>query len=440
MYTSRPSESSYFTSTDPYSSSSWPTPPGIEVFGSNVGIKRSSAQALYHQNILAAYNTTAQTQAWYSTDPLAKRTRFDTSNLPIYPQRPGEKDCEHYMLTRTCKFGETCKFDHPIWVPEGGIPDWKEVPVSTTTELLPERTSQPDCPFFLKTARCKFGLRCKFNHPKDKVVNSSLIGDSSSSALPERPTEPPCVFYLKTGICKFGATCKFDHPRDVQPAATVQGNGIGDEYAANTTLTPASLHNSKGLPIRPGEVDCLFYLKTGSCKFGASCRYNHPERYVNPAAAAISPPFVPSPVTHLNIGGFTPATSFLQSYAGQTPIVMASTLYPQRPGETECDFYIKTGICKFGDKCRFHHPLDRPTNTMTTTEAYQLNVKLSLAGLPRREGAVHCPYYMKTGTCKYGATCKFDHPPPGEILSKATSAPVGGEAEEDTATEQKSSS
>lgn len=27
---------------------------------------------------------------------------------------------------------------------------------------------------------------------------------------------------------------------------------------------------------------------------------------------------------------------------------------------------------------------------------------------------------MKTGACKYGATCKFDHPPPGEVMSAAT--------------------
>lgn len=66
-------------------------------------------------------------EAWYSTNPLAKRPRFENTSLPIYPQRPGEKDCAHYMQTRTCKFGEGCKFDHPIWVPDGGIPDWKEV-------------------------------------------------------------------------------------------------------------------------------------------------------------------------------------------------------------------------------------------------------------------------------------------------------------------------
>ena len=75
-------------------------------------------------------HTMAGQEAWYSTEALAKRFRYEnTSHLPIYPQRPGEKDCAHYMLTRTCKFGESCKFDHPLWVPEGGIPEWKEVTV-----------------------------------------------------------------------------------------------------------------------------------------------------------------------------------------------------------------------------------------------------------------------------------------------------------------------
>lgn len=75
-----------------------------------------------------AQNTLGQIEAWYSASSLVKRPRLESaSNLPIYPQRPGEKDCAHYMLTRTCKFGDSCKFDHPIWVPEGGIPYWKEV-------------------------------------------------------------------------------------------------------------------------------------------------------------------------------------------------------------------------------------------------------------------------------------------------------------------------
>jgi Zinc finger C-x8-C-x5-C-x3-H type (and similar) len=62
----------------------------------------------------------------YTQDYIVKRPRLE-NKLPLYPQRPGEKDCAHYMMTRTCKYGETCKFDHPIWVPQGGLPDWKEV-------------------------------------------------------------------------------------------------------------------------------------------------------------------------------------------------------------------------------------------------------------------------------------------------------------------------
>jgi len=50
------------------------------------------------------------------------------------------------------------------------------------------------------------------------------------------------------------------------------------------------------------------------------------------------------------------------------------------------------------------------------------------------QGAVICPYYLKTGTCKFGATCKFDHPPPGEVMEMAKSQGTsanGGEAEGD---------
>ena len=73
----------------------------------------------------------------YSGDPMSKRARFDLApTLPIYPQRPGEKDCVFYMRTRTCSYGATCKYDHPVWVPAGGIPDWKEVQPSYSSLWL----------------------------------------------------------------------------------------------------------------------------------------------------------------------------------------------------------------------------------------------------------------------------------------------------------------
>ncbi|XP_057473869.1 zinc finger CCCH domain-containing protein 37-like [Actinidia eriantha] len=264
---------------------SWP---GVDVGAASSdplvsGIKRPS-ESLYHQTLLGVHNAFGQSEAWFSSNPLTKCLRYESaSNLPIYPQRPGEKDCAHYMLTRTCKFGDSCKFDHPIWVPEGGIPDWKEVfatdseklsgsillyesklvPLIATSESLPERPGEPDCPYFLKTQRCKFGLRCKFNHPKDKMVPSDSQENVGYSTLPERPSEPPCVFYVKTGKCKFGATCKFHYPKDIQLPSAGQDNGsdahietaisndgnTGELKLTQPLFTPALIHNSKGLPI-----------------------------------------------------------------------------------------------------------------------------------------------------------------------------------------------
>ncbi|XP_020207376.1 zinc finger CCCH domain-containing protein 37 isoform X2 [Cajanus cajan] len=328
-------------------------------------LKRSS-DALYHPTILG---TLGQNEAWYSTNSLAKRPRYESaSNVTIYPQRPGEKDCAHYMLTRTCKFGDSCKFDHPIWVPEGGIPDWKEVPNIVTSETPPERPGEPDCPYFLKTQRCKFGSKCKFNHPKVSSENADV-----SSGLPERPSEPPCTFYMKTG----------------------------------------------------------------SCKYGVTCRYNHPDRNaINPSIAALGPSILPSSAANLNIGVLNPAVSVYQAFDPRlsnpmSQVGIAETIYPQRPGQIECDYYMKTGECKFAERCKFHHPIDRSAPSLSKQATA---VKLTPAGLPRREGAVICPYYLKTGTCKFGATCKFDHPPPGEVMEMAKSQGTsanGGEAEDD---------
>ncbi|XP_042514108.1 zinc finger CCCH domain-containing protein 37 isoform X1 [Macadamia integrifolia] len=437
---------------------SWP---GVDYGASVAGMKRPS-EALYHQTVLGNHNTIGQSEALFSTNSFVKRPRYESaSNFPIYPQRPGEKDCAHYMLTGTCKFGDTCKFDHPLWVPEGGIPDWKEVPLIATSESLPERPGEPDCPYFLKTQKCKFGFRCKFNHPKDQIASSVPSENVDASILPERPSEPLCAFYTKTGKCKFGATCKFHHPKDIKIPSAGLENGYGQtetELVVNdggTTpgdakpvkpfvpFTPALLHNSKGLPIRPGEVDCPFYLKTGSCKYGVTCRYNHPDRNVinPPVAAALGHAMITSPAANLNMGVISPAASLLPNVdprLAQTALGMGPTIYPQRPGQIECDFYMKTGECKFGERCKFHHPIDRsaPTPSMAK-QVLQQNVKLTLAGLPRREGAIICPFYMKTGTCKYSVTCRFDHPPPGEAIAMATergtsaSAGGGGEEKED---------
>lgn len=75
----------------------------------------------------------------------------------------------------------------------------------------------------------------------------SSIGASSSSpkeqAFPERPGEPECQYYLKTGDCKYGSSCRYHHPRDRVVPRT------------NCLLSPI------GLPLRlVGNFFYFFYL------------------------------------------------------------------------------------------------------------------------------------------------------------------------------------
>ncbi|AQK96642.1 Zinc finger CCCH domain-containing protein 37 [Zea mays] len=406
----------------------YPSSADVGAFDSYVGARRS-AEVLYHQSFMGSHSTVGQNEALYSSNTMAKRPRLESS-LPIYPQRPGQKDCAFYMSTGTCKYGETCKFDHPQRVPEGGVPNWKELCLLSCNALTdslsgflklllqapnvedsyPERPGEPDCPYLLNN-RCKFKSKCKFNHPKDMVNalgtgtnNESLIADSA--VLPVRPSEPICVFYAKTGKCKFGAICKFNHPKDIKTSPLIAKETI---YTATTDAAdaPTEACNAKGLPIRQGEVDCSFYMKTGSCKYGSICRFNHPDRPGPAADIAFMVPLV---------------QATLPSSAPIVPAVVEPLpmIYPQRPGETVCDFYMKTGSCKYSQKCKFHHPISRfAPHSKENGDPQQ---PATLASLPRREDAEACAFYMRSGMCRFGAHCKFDHPPREEAISELQAA------------------
>ncbi|KAJ1255000.1 hypothetical protein BS78_K300800 [Paspalum vaginatum] len=431
----------------------YPFSGGIGAFDSHVGARRS-AEVLYHQPFMGSHSMVGQSEALYSSNTMAKRPRLE-SGLPIYPQRPGEKECAFYMSTRTCKYGETCKFDHPQWVPEGGVRNWKEVP--NAEESYPERPGEPDCPYLMKSSRCKFKSKCKFNHPKEKVNALEAATDnarsliSDSAILPVRPSEPVCSFYAKTGKCGFGAVCKFNHPKDSRMAPVIAKETI---YTATTDAeahisaadgsvpakthaptAPAEAHNAKGLPLRPGEVDCSFYMKTGSCKYGSICRYNHPDRPVVDIAltAPLVQTTIPIPAPIVPSAVLNPAVGSLQSFdfhATHLPVEPVPIIYPQRPGETVCDFYMKRGYCNYKQKCKFHHPINGSLPGANENGEPQQPVTLTLAGLPRREDAEICAFYMTYGTCQHGVHCKFDHPPPQEAIAKLQATGKEGEKTE----------
>jgi hypothetical protein len=209
-------------------------------------------------------------------------------------------------------------------------------------------------------------------------VTSGTPTDPAS--LPQRPGETVCAYYMKTGECKYGIKCRFDHPKD-RPEPTSHND---QTQKVATPIRSAAL-NSKGLPIRPGEIDCVYYCKTGSCKYGASCRFNHPEANMAGSrpgvplfpvgAAAAQAPYTSAPIQYQmgQESAYAPGTS-------------AVGPYPQRPSEPDCSFFMKTGECSFGPSCRFNHPPNRvPSVISRPSSIVAAAVKLSLAGLPRRE-------------------------------------------------------
>lgn len=40
------------------------------------------------------------------------------------------------------------------------------------------------------------------------------LGLTSSESYPERPGVPNCVYYMRTGFCGYGIRCRYNHPRD----------------------------------------------------------------------------------------------------------------------------------------------------------------------------------------------------------------------------------
>lgn len=80
---------------------------------------------------------------------------------------------------------------------------------------------------------------------------------------------------------------------------------------------------------------------------------------------------------------------------GEEPLHYAA--FPRRAGQQPCDFYTKTGTCKYAQECCFDHP-------------EEFAVPLTEQQLPYRAGEPVCAFYLKTQQCKFGAACKFHHP------------------------------
>ncbi|KAL2482237.1 Zinc finger CCCH domain-containing protein 33 [Forsythia ovata] len=328
-----------------------------------------------------------------------------------YPVRESEPDCPYYIRTGLCRFGATCRFNHP--------PNRNQViDTARIKGEYPERIGQPECQYYLKTGTCKFGATCKFHHPRDKA---GIAGRAALNVLgyPLRPNEVECAYYMRNGQCKFGSTCKFHHPQPSNMMYSLHGSSVYPPIHSPTT---------------PGQLR----FPSSKTSFIPSTQWQSPSGYaplIMPQGV-VSVPGWNAYKSHL---GRISSSESQQLIAGnhdnhdvpcqsEVEIVgdqlhsgsihmgyyafQRENMFPERPGQPECQFYLKTGDCKFGSVCKFHHPRERLIPVPDCV--------LSPIGLPLRPGEPLCIFYSRYGICKFGPSCKFDHPM--EVLSHSSAA------------------
>lgn len=305
--------------------------------------------------------------------------------------------------------------------------------------LYPVRPEAEDCAFYMKTGNCRYGSHCKFNHPVRRKTQVAKEKVKETEEATEKPGQTECKYYLRTGGCKYGKACRFNHSRTQSPA-----------LPTNIPVLPALELNFLGLPIRLGEIDCVFYMRNGSCKYGSNCKFNHPDptvaggsdpplAFANGGSAPIqgsswsSPRALNEPAPFVQImfsptqgvpaqspewNGYQAPVYPSESIPPPPAYIIDNTVaqnnvfahqqqmlvdeFPERPGQPDCSYFMRTGDCKYKSFCKYHHPKNRILKPTLCP--------LSDKGLPLRPDQNVCSHYSRYGICKFGPACKFHHP------------------------------
>ncbi|KAG8069031.1 hypothetical protein GUJ93_ZPchr0005g14386 [Zizania palustris] len=205
-----------------------------------------------------------------------------------YPERPGRPECPFYMRFGDCKFGSACKYHHS----KDRFPSryHSKYPLQGEDQVeYPERPGEPECPFYMKNGFCKFGVECKFHHPKGPTPSwwspTNIKKPAAANEHPatritlqdhlylqdqysERPGQPNCRYYMQFGKCKYLPACMFHHPKDRLSSGS---------HPSETVVKQEEQREQARFPERPGEPECFYYMKHGSCKFQRNCKYHHPK-------------------------------------------------------------------------------------------------------------------------------------------------------------------
>ncbi|VAI15264.1 unnamed protein product [Triticum turgidum subsp. durum] len=215
-----------------------------------------------------------------------------------------------------------------------------------------------------------------------------------------------CPYYMRIGSCKFATNCRFHHP---DPSNVVSRDPMLEHENGDIPQQNVQASSQLNVPVwsadqRALNEHCAPFLAPASSYSAGMIpprgMYPSPEwsGYHQVPLGPYYPPgiafhhFPTPPVNHpMYRGADVPGHQELPSDE-----------YPERPGQLECQHFVKSGFCKFKAKCKYHHP--RSLVPPPTAGA------LSPLGLPLRSDQPVCTYYERYGVCKFGPACMYNHP------------------------------
>jgi hypothetical protein len=109
-------------------------------------------------------------------------------------------------------------------------------------------------------------------------------GDAASSPIASiSPSDAAAAAAIEEQLAGLGLTVA-GGGAGFEPSGWADGPAAGDDEVVSgdkvqeaAVSSPASYTRVR-FPRRPGEPDCSYYVKFGTCRFGTKCKFNHPAR------------------------------------------------------------------------------------------------------------------------------------------------------------------
>ncbi|OVA17597.1 zinc finger protein [Macleaya cordata] len=345
-----------------------------------------------------------------TVDEEEKNRRFQ------HPLRPGEADCTHYIRTGTCRYGLNCRYNHPTRSKKPAHSSSDSPNPDEEEEGYEEGEGQVECKYYLRPGGCKYGAACRFQHLQEKTFVAPTL-DLNFLGLPVRPGEMECPFYMRTGSCKFATNCRYHHPNPTDLGGLDPLSGYHNTGSVPLHSSGLSQPAIPSWPLQRNSNEMVPYLEASPsyAPLLSPPQGVHPNLEWNGYLPPLNPLYPPSanmgPPMGSVLGGSTKKADGFTHHQQQMPV----DEYPERPGEKECEYFMKNGDCKFKSNCKFHHPKNRAPKCV-----------LSPMGLPLRPDEVTCSYYSRYGICKFGPACKYDHPPNAGSSASGGARRMGG--------------